>query len=110
MQELHQKSYKKVTEKQIYDEKVKEDLEKIEAEISSIVAKENHAKIKKNHTRVNRDKPRNFDFGSWTLDFFYGLRMTQCYQLDRSLSQRFLRHFFANVLIEHVGHGGVGGP
>ena len=34
----------------------------------------------------------NLDFGFlWTLDFFYGLRMTQGYQLDHSLSQRLLK-------------------
>ena len=34
---------------------------------------------------------RNLDFGLWTLDFFYGLRMTQSYQLNHPLSKR---HFF----------------
>ena len=38
-----------------------------------------------------------------TLDFFYGLRMTQGYQLNHSISQRPLKHFFRNVLLEHVG-------
>ena len=42
-------------------------------------------------TRVDREKPRNLDFGLWTLDFFYGLRMTQGCQLDHSLSQRLLQ-------------------
>ena len=37
------------------------------------------------------------------MDFFYGLRMTQGYQLDHSQSQRLLKHFFNNVLLEHVG-------
>ena len=46
---------------------------------------------------------RNLDFGLLTLDFFYGLRMTQGYQLDHSLLQRLLKHFFDNVLLEHVG-------
>ena len=55
------------------------------------------------------------DFGLWTLDFFYRLRMTQGYQLGHSLSQRLLKHFFDNVLLEHVelhwvGGVGVGGP
>ena len=54
-------------------------------------------------TRVDRDKPRNLDFGLWTLDFFYGLRMTQGYQVEHSLSQRLLKHLFDNVLLEHVG-------
>ena len=36
------------------------------------------------------------------LVFYYGLRMTQGYQLDHSLSQRLLKHFFDNVLLEHV--------
>ena len=64
------------------------------------------AKSRVNQTRVDRDKPRNLDFGAldlWTLDFFYGLRMTQDYQLDHSLSQRLLNYFFDNVLLEHVG-------
>ena len=58
-----------------------------------------------NQTLVDRDQPRNLDldFGLWTLDFFYGLRMTQDNQLDLSLSQRLLKHFFDNVLHEHVG-------
>mgnify|MGYP007048719944 CR=1 FL=1 len=43
----------------------------------------------------------NLDFGLWTLDFFYGLRMTQDYQQDLFLSQRLLKHFFDNVLHEH---------
>ena len=46
---------------------------------------------------------RNLGFGLLTLDFFYGLRMTQGYQLDHSLLQRLLKHFFDNVLLEHVG-------
>ena len=29
--------------------------------------------------------------------------MTQGYQRDHSLSQRVLKHFFENVLLEHVG-------
>ena len=29
--------------------------------------------------------------------------MTQGYQLDHSLSQRLFKHFFDNVLLEHVG-------
>ena len=33
----------------------------------------------------------------------FGLRMTQGYQLDHSLSQRLLKHFFDNVLLEHIG-------
>ena len=33
----------------------------------------------------------------------FGLRMTQGYQLDHSLSQRLLKHFFDNVLLEYVG-------
>ena len=41
--------------------------------------------------------------GLWTLDFFYRLWMTQGYQLDHSLSQRLSKHFFDNVLLEHVG-------
>ena len=45
----------------------------------------------------------NLDFGLWTLDFFYGLRMTQGYQLDHSLSQRLLKNFLDDVLNEHVG-------
>ena len=60
-------------------------------------------KIKMNQTGVDRDKPRNLEFGLWTLDFFYELRMTQGYQLDHSLSKRLLKHFFDNVLLEHVG-------
>ena len=32
-----------------------------------------------------------------------GLTMTQGYQLDHSLSQRLLKHFIDNVLLEHVG-------
>ena len=32
------------------------------------------------------------NFGLWTLDFFYGRRMTQGYQLDHLLSQRHLKH------------------
>ena len=39
----------------------------------------------------------------WTLYFFYGMRKTQGYQLDHSLSQRLLKHFFYNVLLENVG-------
>ena len=46
---------------------------------------------------------RNLNVGFWTLDFFYGLWMTQGYQLDHSLSQRLLKYFFDNVLLEHVG-------
>ena len=42
--------------------------------------------IKKNQTWVDKDKPRNLEFGLWTLDFFYELKMTQGYQLDHSLS------------------------
>ena len=52
-----------------------------------------------NQTGVDRDKPRNLDFGLWSLDFFYGLRMTKGYQLDHSLSQRLLKYFFDNVLL-----------
>ena len=43
------------------------------------------------------------DFDLLTLDFLNEQRMTQCYQLDHSLSQRLLKHFFDNVLLEHVG-------
>ena len=39
------------------------------------------------------------------MDFFYGLRMTQGYQLDHSLSQRLLKHLFDNFLLEHVNVG-----
>ena len=60
----------------------------------------------KNAVRIMK-KPdssrQGLDFGLWTLDFFYGLRMTQGYQLDHSLPQRLLKHFFDNVLLEHVG-------
>ena len=42
----------------------------------------------------------NLDFGLWILDFFYGLRMTQGYQLDHSISQRLLKHFFGNVILK----------
>ena len=38
--------------------------------------------------RVDRDKPRNLEIVRWFMDFFYGLWMTQSYQLDHSLSQR----------------------
>ena len=38
------------------------------------------------------------------MDIFYWLRMTQGYHLDHSLSQRLLKHFFDNILLEHVGH------
>ena len=31
------------------------------------------------------------------------LRMTQGYQLDHLLSLRLLKHFFDNILLEHVG-------
>ena len=41
--------------------------------------------------------------GIWTLDFFYGLGVTQCYQLDPSLSIRLLKHFFEKVFLEHGG-------
>ena len=34
----------------------------------------------------------NLVLGLWTLDFFYGLWMTQGYQLDQSLSQRLFKH------------------
>ena len=40
----------------------------------------------------------NMHSGLWTLDFFYGMRMTQGYQLDHSLSKR-----LDNVLLENVG-------
>ena len=43
------------------------------------------------------------EFAKWTLEFFYGLGMINGYQLDHSLSQRLLKHFFDNVLCEHVG-------
>ena len=56
-----------------------------------------------NQTQVNRDKPRNLNFGLWTFNFFYGLRMTQGYQLDHSKSQRLLKYFFDKVLLDHVG-------
>ena len=36
----------------------------------------------------------NLHFVLLSLDFFYGLRMTQGYQLDHSLSQRLLKLFF----------------
>ena len=45
-----------------------------------------------NQTRVDREMPRNLDFVLWTLDSFYGLRMTHGYQLHQSLSQRLLKH------------------
>ena len=35
-------------------------------------------------------------------EFFYGMLMTQGYQLNHLLSQRLLKHFFDNVLLEHV--------
>ena len=42
------------------------------------------------------------DFGLWSLDFFYGLRMTKHYQLDHLLlSLRLLKSFSENVLLEH---------
>ena len=47
-----------------------------------------------NQTQVDRDNPRNLDSGLWTFTFFYGLRMTQGYQLDQ-----LLKHFFDNVLL-----------
>ena len=65
---------------------------------------ENNLKeISRLETTVTSPGIWTLDFLSWTLDFFYGLRMTQCYQLDHSLSQRLLKNFFDNVLIEHVG-------
>ena len=45
----------------------------------------------------------NLDCNLWTLDFFYELRMTQPGLPTHSLSQRLLKHFFDNVLLEHVG-------
>ena len=42
-------------------------------------------------------------FGLLTLDFFYGLEMTQGYPLDHSLSLRLLKPSFDNVLLEHGG-------
>ena len=54
-------------------------------------------------SRQGQAQESNLDLGLWTLDCFYGLRMTQGYQLDHSLSQRLLKHFFNNVLLEHVG-------
>ena len=54
----------------------------------------------KNQTQIDRDMPRNLDFGLWSLDFFYGLRMS--YQLDHSLSQRLVKHFFDNVFLELI--------
>ena len=41
--------------------------------------------------------------GLWTFDFFYGLGMTQGYQLYHSLSDSLLKHLFDNVLPEHGG-------
>ena len=46
-----------------------------------------------------RDKPRNLEFWLWTLDSFYGLRMTNCL-LDHSLKLRLFKHFFDYVLLE----------
>ena len=55
-------------------------------------------------SRQGQAQESNLDLGLWTLNFFYGLRMTSgFYQQDHSLSQRLLKHFFDNVLLEHVG-------
>ena len=61
--------------------------------------------ISKDQTRIDRVKLRNLEFGL----LLYGLRMTQGYQLDHSLSQGLLKHktFFDNVLLEHVRLTGV---
>ena len=45
-------------------------------------------KVLKTRLVVDRDKPRNFDFGLWSRDFFYWLRTLQGYQLDHSQSVR----------------------
>ena len=51
---------------------------------------EDFISFKVNQTRGDRDKPSNLDFGL-------------CFFMDHSLSQRLLKHFFDNVLLEHVG-------
>ena len=45
---------------------------------------------------------RNCQAQGQLVNFIDGLRMTQGYQLDHSLSQRLLKHFFDNVLLQHV--------
>ena len=47
-------------------------------------------------TQVDRDKPMNLEFGLCYIYF-----RLQGYQLDHSLSQRRLKHFFDNVLLGH---------
>ena len=42
------------------------------------------------------------EFAILTLDFFYGLRMTQGYELNHSISQRLLKYFFEHVGLIHV--------
>ena len=57
--------------------------------------------LKANQTCIRQGQAQ--EFGNWTLDFFYGLGLTQGYQLDPSLSLRLLKPFFDNVLLEHGG-------
>ena len=45
----------------------------------------------------------SLDFGICSWDFFYGLRMSQSYQLVELLTLRLLKPFFDNVLLE-LGH------
>ena len=47
----------------------------------------------------DRDKPKNWEFGHWFLDF----GLLQCYQLDHSLPLRLLYPCFDFVLLEHFG-------
>ena len=42
-------------------------------------------------------------YGLWTSSLFYGLMMTQGYQVDHSLPQRLYQRNVLNVLLEHVG-------
>ena len=54
-------------------------------------------------TRVDRDKPRNLEFGLWFMDFGLLLWTEDDSGFYHSLSQRLLKHFFDNVLLELVG-------
>ena len=50
---------------------------------------------RKYQTRADKDKPRNLELGLRFMDFFFGLRITQGYQLDHS--------FLDNVSLELGG-------
>ena len=55
-------------------------------------------RVKITRLAFDRDKLSNLKLRLWTLDFFNGLGMTQCYQFDQSVSVRLLKVSFGGVI------------